>query len=730
MRRPRRPAVPVLPLALGLTLLAACTDSLEAPTAGTARLHRATTASLQMRDAGIDLGDSHFSAVVETTTEYADADIAGTPLPSTDTEVVYVEGGYASDGSVRFGTWFEDAQKSPTLGSARLEYGRVNLYDRRGDLQASELFETFFALLGLPSASVEDAYFPFAPLPRPTCLPGDASCIPTAELQDGPDGATVTDVGGIREVRWGAIASTAAVGGAASGIGGAAGTTETVQRFRRVQSAFGAAPDWQLVESSSIAADTRGKGMRKQVSRITYRAFHRNPDREAARELKRKEKREAAPTGPGVVSAGVTTGAAAAGEASRPQVGTRAADRVSSVLHRPGADPEGILLGCPRGSGDFDRARNVQNGIQVVFQHGLCSDASVFSEFDLQLAKSYPISRSRAFSLESTASVDNQVTDLRQKLQSKVTVPQVLIGHSQGGLVARRLGQRHPELVSSVLTIGTPHLGAYLADLPSELVEDLMFEAMAPGCFIDSVCNMIGDWAFEVLVGEVTLGLDRSFPALGNLRTGSPFLQQLNATPEPFQRASIETAPPSRWNLARMIGDDHSPASRLQTGRRPGGDAAVTEVAKIYGGLQMAQTISQFLLFTIHQQTSTPQCQRADYSGYWPGCSYATSVVQWYSSQYQAYLLYLIYDLSGRIMSLMNRVDGTWNALVARRGEASDGLVHQPSQRYPSAPGSYTPRRWTVPTALADAHSGQTKSPAVLTSTREALTNFSKGSTP
>ncbi|MBX3174965.1 MAG: hypothetical protein KF709_11170 [Gemmatimonadaceae bacterium] len=708
MRSPRRP---VVPLALSLTLLAACTDSLEAPTASPAQLHNGVTSAFQMRDEGIDLSDSHFSAVVETTTEYLDEAPAGLPLPRSESEAVYVEGGYAVDGSVRFGTWFEDQNKNPTIASARLEYGRVNLYDYAGDRQFSELYESFMALLGLPPSTLDDAYFPFAPLPQPGCQPGDPSCLPMAELRDAPGGATVTDVGGIREVRWQADASAATRGG----------PSEMLQRYRKVPSAFGAEPDWQLIETSSVTrADARGKGARKQVSRIRYRSFHRNPEREDEREKRRKERKErrsAAPTGPGVI------------EAVRPAPAAAAPAIVSSVLHRPSPDPEGNILSCPRGGGDFDRVRNVQNGIQVVYQHGLCSDASTFSVFDYALSASIPISRSRAFSLESSRSVEDQVTDLRQKLTSKSTVPQVFIGHSQGGLVARRFGQRYPELVNSVITIGTPNRGAYLADVPSEFVSDAMLQAMAPSCYLDIVCNFISTWAYEVLVGEITLGLDRTFPALGNLRTGSPFLAQLNAGYEQFQRASIETTPKARWSLARMIGDDRSPYENLQAGRRPGGDALVTDVEKVYSSLQFANAISQFLLFTVHR-SSAPTCQRVDFGDFWPGCSYATSVVQWYTQQYQSYLLYLIYDLTGRIMNLMNRVDATWNYLVARNGEAADGLVHAPSQRYPDAPGRYEPRRFAASPKESDSHSGQTKSPRVLLSTREALASFSKGTTP
>lgn len=114
-------------------------------------------------------------------------------------------------------------------------------------------------------------------------------------------------------------------------------------------------------------------------------------------------------------------------------------------------------------------------------------------------------------------------------------------------------------------------------------------------------------------------------------------------------------------------------------------------------------------------------CNRQSVASYWPGCSYAGSLHQWYTAEHQQYLLYLLYDISGRIMALMDRVDGTWNYLVDRKREGSDGLVHQPSQRYPNSPGTYAARRVAIIGRSADAHSGQPKSPAVMLATIDAL---------
>jgi triacylglycerol lipase len=54
-------------------------------------------------------------------------------------------------------------------------------------------------------------------------------------------------------------------------------------------------------------------------------------------------------------------------------------------------------------------------------------------------------------------------------LDSKVNV----IGHSQGGIDARYVAAVRPDLVASVTTVGTPHVGADLADVLGDLPPSL-----------------------------------------------------------------------------------------------------------------------------------------------------------------------------------------------------------------------------------------------------------------
>lgn len=700
-------------LLLALALLSACSDRLDAPIAGPVHLSRDAAAQGSLRDADIDRGDSHFSATVSTTTEFEDhladafgaADLILEPI----VESAYIEGGYAKDGSVRFGTWFDDAVRSPDIGSVRLEDGRLNVYDHGGLRTASEWFDLFLAMVGLPGGSVQGAFFPMGPIAGNVCYPGDPTCGPAMESTTLPPGATVTQDGDLMELRWSPTDGEVGTFGTREGV-------EVVQRFRRLRARSGGDDAWRLEETVHTTREMRGTVpvVTRRSSRIAYGAWRRNPVRDSLRLHRAREAVSTAPTAAVSRPLGATA-ALRSGSSSGSSSGT------DSPVIATSPDASAILGRCGRGVGDFDRWYGRVGGIEVVYQHGLCSEATVFQEFDARLSRSISIARARAFSLESTDRVEDQVTDLRAKLTNKPSPSQVMIGHSQGGLVVRRFGQRYPEMVRAVLTIGTPHQGAYLADFGPESVRDLIAQVLSLQCFAAPLCDFLTDVWADVIAGRLTLGLDAAVPVFENLRTGSPFHAALNSTPEFFPRVGIETVPSSRWNLARMVGDDRSPFTRLLDDKRPGGDALVTSVAQVYAAARWMNAASIFLMFTVTPYGGGMDCNRQSVASYWPGCSYAGSLHQWYTAEHQQYLLYLLYDISGRIMALMDRVDGTWNYLVDRKREGSDGLVHQPSQRYPNSPGTYAARRVAIIGRSADAHSGQPKSPAVMLATIDAL---------
>ncbi len=73
-----------------------------------------------------------------------------------------------------------------------------------------------------------------------------------------------------------------------------------------------------------------------------------------------------------------------------------------------------------------------------------------------------------------------------------------LIGHSQGGLDARVVAHDRPDLVASVITVGTPHGGAPIADIAAKLVTDARFSEV-----IDALAKLVGG-ALWSAAGEKT----------------------------------------------------------------------------------------------------------------------------------------------------------------------------------------------------------------------------------
>jgi triacylglycerol lipase len=72
-----------------------------------------------------------------------------------------------------------------------------------------------------------------------------------------------------------------------------------------------------------------------------------------------------------------------------------------------------------------------------------------------------------------------------------------LIGHSQGGLDVRYVLAMRPDLVASVTTVGTPHLGSELADFLRKNIN--------PGGFTETVIGALADsagWFISLLTGQ------------------------------------------------------------------------------------------------------------------------------------------------------------------------------------------------------------------------------------
>lgn len=695
---------------LTLSALVACTDQLEAPTAAL-RTAPPLDARGPLRDAEIDRTDTHFGARVVTTTERHDGAAlraAGDPMLTASEDEVYLEGGYGRDGQIRFTVYFESAAESPRIGSVRLVGSELQTFDRRGVRTRTQLSDDAMANAGLPSGDHAMAYFSSTP---PTCPPEVPECVvygasSQAAFRADPSPTVRADVraDGADDIRVMRLRPGAGRGAGASGDG------EIERRFERVRRATDNMPEaWRLTEiRRTQRAQANGREEETVVvTKLSYRTWDRNETKEEGRARMRE---------------------------ARPLIQPRQAPSMvstvrASVVSRPATeDPQLLGLICGQGTASFDRIRpEVTRGYDAVYQHGFCSDASVFFRFDERLAQNIAIKRSRAFSLASTDRIEAQAIDLRSRIASKITQRHLFIAHSQGGLVVRRLGQLSPEFVSGIVTVGSPHGGALMAAYGPEAAEEYLERAIRRDCFNKVICEWVEDVVTDFTSGLLLFGRDGGAPALQDLAPGSPFLTTLNSTYETFPRVSIDVDAGRRWALARMVGDSRTSQDRLLRSERPGGDARVTEVENVYAVTSFLHYFAATSIFMTYVHSRGVSCDRSGYSTMWPAC---TDPARDFSQQFNTiFWLYLVYDATGRIIDIMDSIDRTWDDLTTRRSDETDGLIHLSSQRYPNVPGAFTPQRVSVSRLVGDSHVGQMKSPGVFSAMLESIGRI-EGRTP
>ncbi|MBK8251951.1 MAG: alpha/beta fold hydrolase [Polyangiaceae bacterium] len=76
----------------------------------------------------------------------------------------------------------------------------------------------------------------------------------------------------------------------------------------------------------------------------------------------------------------------------------------------------------------------------------------------------------------------------------------ILIGHSQGGLDARAVAAKRPDLVAAVVTVATPHQGSRVADIALGLVDDPEAAAV-----IDAMVKLLGGPLYDQVGDETSL---------------------------------------------------------------------------------------------------------------------------------------------------------------------------------------------------------------------------------
>lgn len=324
-------------------------------------------------------------------------------------------------------------------------------------------------------------------------------------------------------------------------------------------------------------------------------------------------------------------------------------------------------------------------GQNIVFQHGIHSSCAAWPRMINWLNQDFQFGTEIAPSLSSFDGLANQGAALVQQIQATGGSNYILLGHSQGGLVARSAAQyfqlHSPSTLKGVITLDTPNTGALIAEHGFQFLHDGV-QSLAQRLWNDTGCInpfdnfgcFLAALVFDSAPDLAVFGVQSGVPATFDNVPGSPFLTNLNGQPENFVRVGVIGNSQQRWLIARLLAD----AINGQPDGATGGRAIAVDV-EIFYDVVLAD-------YAIAVVNSSFDCG----AGGDPNlCDFDLQEE----------------DFDTAILNGMDRIDSFWDNLVANPGDGSDGFIQSSSQNYSGAVN--------YPISDADSHVGATKSDKV-----------------
>lgn len=234
--------------------------------------------------------------------------------------------------------------------------------------------------------------------------------------------------------------------------------------------------------------------------------------------------------------------------------------------------PVTCLLCASQGDGDgsgLSGSVTSGTGLNVVFQHGGFADASAWYRMDPWISARYPIARKVKPSLNWRAGIETQAGSLKDEMLTSGGSGYLMIGHSNGGLISRRVGQMDLQtggpLVNGVIAVASPHLGLPLARNSRAVVSsqlsnylNTVLAQIGGSCWRKEfawLCPTLNDALLTLVPRIVNFAFDATVPMSSDVKPGSVFLTQLNARNEAFLKYSVEVESQGAWKFIRMMGD-------------------------------------------------------------------------------------------------------------------------------------------------------------------------------
>jgi pimeloyl-ACP methyl ester carboxylesterase len=707
-----RKAIPTIsaPGLLALAL-AGCVDG-DLPSGGTAAPAALAVAAApeRLRDPELDRSDTYFLIEASTVTTRS-GDDGGGDGPGAPIGAMYMEAetrtfetGYESDGDLRTSVYrapSSDPRMPDPPSLVRTSGDYVYLYDRWGSLISWGGFNGYLEDVGLPGGSLASGTTDGAVCYN--CGGGGGGGGPREPIyMESVDGSPR-----VRQTSDDVLEVTVQTPGPGDGVKTAADgpRSQMVRRYRKRPVPVKGSEDapaqtgsrWLLenVERVDYLPGPAGEQKVRSFTEFRYLAAHVNPGRERQRTERLRTMAANRPSAPPAAP-------------PEPTGMTTAGDVTAS---------SGIC-----GEGSVNLARYVDGtGAPVLWQHGICSDAGTWDGMRPRMDQSHRILYEQAYSLRTLDGLESQTIDLEGRVAARGVGGNVVVSHSQGGLIARRLGQRRPDLVSGVITIGTPHQGALIAQNGPNWVADQISSAVGSLCVGNIMCPYLDEVLQRTYSGFLAWGLGQAAPVVTDDRPGSAFISQLNGRYESFRRASIQMSVPPRWALFRVIGDARSPRDRLLYGQTLDGRTWVRNTDRLYWAGWILRDLAYMIRWRVTDYGYGWSCYQSGYRSHWEPCYdpyYYRN--RWWQASYWLTVAAILDFIGSLVVNTLDRVDEVWDYMTTGHADGTDGFIQYSSQAYPSSPGGHSPRRFTIPWGH-ESHTGETASHDVMMNLQTAF---------
>ena len=572
-------------LSVACCLAAACSKEHD-PATGTVTVPAAAAGAIQpveLQDQAIDPSDSYLitSAVTRTTSIVESEEPFVDPLTGEQVtrltlpdviDSVRLEAGYDANGVVRMSEYRSGNDSGGVAARVQIVGNTATFYDATGAV----VHDTSGSILMEALGSMDDVIITSQSVFRDESEPalrisGSAQLAHAAGSAAGPK----VEKHGDR------LYQTFPLDDPAAGVRG-----QRVRQFRK------SGRDWVVAEERIQTTNAIGKVSFEVIETTTYPVvkYRINDERDASR----RGRRAAAPK----LSKRLAMGP------SPSSVTTVGSDEPVCFLC---ADGGGTGGGGGGGGGVVDPRLTGMPKVNLVLQHGAFADAGSWFRMDPWLKSRFFVVRKLVPSLDWKKGIESQATTLRDMINADGGTGFILIGHSNGGLVARRAAQLNvaagSPVVGGVIAIASPHQGLPLATNSRAIVSNLLSTHLRDvlakvggscgGGQYKSICSSMNDALLTLVPNIVNYALDNTIPMSADVKAGSPYTKMLNSQPEPFLRYSVEVESQGAWKFVRMVGDwkcnpeDRCSGDHLQNAMESAYDvlkSCSNEFAKALGG--------------------------------------------------------------------------------------------------------------------------------------------------